>query len=243
MPPPRPTEDMVAARAILRSGALPASERRLKIGTEIVERLAAEGLVESLRILGAVEPAHAGWALLMSGVRIARSADTLAPPAPGKRTETSFGVGLVWAGLVIAVAGDQLIASSDELATGERLEPGTDAHEARRLSHELVEAILDPVSSPDARGGFATDSVTELDKSLAGLDHWPAGWMLCTFGVWVGTGVGGIAAPLLKRRGLGFRRVTNPRRAMGGCSFAGALLAQTGQALLAESDPLHPADP
>ena len=35
---------MVTARAILRSGALPASERRLKIGAGTVERLAAQGL-------------------------------------------------------------------------------------------------------------------------------------------------------------------------------------------------------
>jgi hypothetical protein len=223
---------MVAARRILREQALPATQRRLRLPTETIERLAADGLAQSLQVLGAIDPGHAGWALLLSGIRIARSADTLAPPSTGRRPDTSFSVGLVWGGLVIAVAGDQLIDGADDLEIDAEWVPGSDAEGARKLAGQFATSLLDPISSPGARAQFATDSLDELNKALAGLDHRPAGWMLCTFGVWIGSGVGGVAAPLAKRGALGFRRVTRPPRALTGCGLAGALLAETGTALL-----------
>lgn len=234
---PTPTDNLVSARRILREGALPTTAKRLKIPADVVERLAADGLTQCLGVLGPIDTEHAGWALLMSGIRIARSADELVPSSGRRRSHTAFNVGVLWAGLVSAVAGDRLVAGAGELTPDADWEPGPDAHGAKRLAVELADSLLDPVSSPEARHRFTTDSLTELDDELEGLSHGPAGWMLCAFGVWVGSGVGGVATPLTRRNTLGLGRVTHPRKAIDGCALAGALLAETGVALLGGTEP------
>ncbi len=243
MAAPVPTSDMVTARRILREAALPTSQRRLRISADAVQRMATTGITESLEVLGPVDHNHAGWALLLTGIRIARSTDTLAPPSRGRRPDTSFSVGLLWGGLVAAVGGDQLVsdAALDE-AGDSSWQPGEDARRVRRLAAELADTLLDPFASPEARERFEVDSIIELDKSLVGLDHVVAGWMLCGFGLWMGSGVGGVVAPLTRRRGFGLRAVTDSRRAAQGCGFAGALVAQTGLALLGDPRAATPDD-
>lgn len=229
-----PTEDVTAARRVLREAALPAMQRRLRLRTDTVEHLASVGVFESLEALGALDRAHAGWALLLLGVQIARSTDQLSPPGPRGRSDSSFGVGLLWAGLVAGVGGDRLIAGADGNPPSADWEPGEHAPEIRHLAGELADGLLDPLSTPEARCRYAVDSIADLDAGLSGLDHRPAGWMLSAFGVWMGSGVGGVARPLVRRRNLGLRAVKDPRRAEQACGFSGALLAQVGIALLGD---------
>ncbi len=238
MAAPIPTSGMITARRILRESALPTSQRRLRVSADAVQRLATVGVTETLDVLGPVNHGHAGWALLLTGIRIARSTDTLRPPSAGRRTDTSFSVGLLWGGLVAAVGGDQLVSGTAPSEGSDAVwQPGEDAHQVRRLAAELADTLLDRFASPEGRERFEIDSIIEMDKSLTDLDHVLAGWMLCGFGLWMGSGVGGVVAPLTRRRRLGLRAVTNPRGAAQGCGFAGALVAQTGLALLGDLRP------
>ncbi len=229
-----PTEEVTAARRVLHEAALPAMQRRLRLPIETAEQLAGVGVSECLEALGELDRAHAGWALLLTGVQIARSTDQLSPPGSRGRPDSSFSVGLLWAGLVAGVGGDRLIAHADRNPPRANWGPGEHASEIRHLAGELADGLLDPLSSPDARRKYATDSIAELDAGLEGLDHRPAGWMLSAFGVWLGSGVGGVARPLARRRNLGLRAVKDPRRAEQACGFSGALLAQIGLALLGD---------
>jgi hypothetical protein len=233
MATPVPTDEVAAARRVLREAALPAMQRRLRLSAHAVDQLAAVGVSESLEALGQLDRAHAGWALLLTGVQIARSTDALAPPSARGR-DSSFGVGLLWAGLVAGVGGDRLIAGADRHPPSADWEPGEHAPEVRQLAGELAGGLLDPLSTPEARRRYTTDSIAELDAGLSGLEHRPSGWMLSAFGVWMGSGVGGVARPLTRRRGLGLRAVKDPRRAEQACGFAGALVAEVGLGLLGD---------
>lgn len=233
MATPIPTDEVAASRRVLREAALPAMQRRLRLSTDTVEQLAAVGVSESIEALGPLDQAHAGWALLLIGVQIARSTDELSPPDARGR-DSSFGVGLLWAGLVAGVGGDRLIADADANPPSPGWEPGEHAPEILQLAGELADGLLDPLSTPEARSSYAAASIAELDAGLSGLDHRTAGWMLSAFGVWMGSGVGGVARPLRRRRGLVLRAVKDPRRAEQACGFAGALVAQVGLVLLGD---------
>ena len=233
MTTPVPTDEVAAARRVLREAALPAMHRRLRLSTDAVYQLARVGVSESLEALGRLDRAHAGWALLLTGVQIARSTDALAPRSARGR-DPSFSVGLLWAGLVAGVGGDLLVADADRHPPSADWAPGEHAPEVRQLASELAGGLLHPLSTPEARSRYASDSIAELDAGLSGLEHRPAGWMLSAFGVWMGSGVGGVARPLTRRRSLGLRAVKDPRLAEQACGFAGALVAQVGLGLLGD---------
>lgn len=200
----------------------------------VVRDVAAQGVEQLLGVLGGVDPGHAGWSLLSCGMLLARNSASLEPTIEGKPAGTSFSTGLAWAALVAAVAGDRLVpvgVDASTESTAPEWVPGPRTMEARTLAQRLVEDLLDPLASPASRERFAEDARTQLDESLSGLDQAAAGGTLLTFGGWIAS-TNVVSAALAARRGFARSRGVDPSKAAVGCSFAGAVLAQIGLALL-----------
>lgn len=234
-----PTTDIVRARALLRELAVPDAAKRHRIPERVVHDVATQGVEQVLGVLGDIDPGHAGWSLLSCGMLLARNSASLEPTIEGQPAGESFSNGLVWAALVAAVAGDTLVPAVDDAdpaSTPPHWTPGPKTPEARTVAQRLVADLVDPLASPASRERFAHDARTQLDASLAGLDQAAAGWTLLTFGAWIAS-TRVVSASLTARRGIARSRATNRTKAVVGCSFAGALLAQIGLALVPNAGP------
>jgi hypothetical protein len=216
----QPSKKLSAARAALGDHA--------PVPREDLDRLGDTGHREIAGVLGPIDGAHAGWAQLFCSILVAGNSEALTPPIEDS-DRRSLTAGLGWGATVAAAVGDRTIADGAEPGPWE---PGPKAIQAREMAAQLADELVGATASDDARGAFTADTLVELDRELPGLDHAQAGWGLVALAAWVGTHSAALAEPLTRRRGL--RRPAEPRRAAVGCTFAAALLAEIGGALLAE---------
>ncbi len=236
-----PTAGIVQARAKLREYAVPQAERRLGFSAEVLEDLSERARSQVLPVLGSIDPAQAGWGLLAAGTLLARNSQALAPSIGDSADDPSFIAGLAWGSLLIGVIGDDLIAASELATETAEWQLGANSAEARGLAKQLAHGLLDLFASSASRAQLTTDALTQISAALPDLDQRQVGWTLLAFGVWVGSNVEAVIAPLTQRRRFGRRRVDDPIRAGGGCRFGGALLAEIGNTLLTRAERPKPA--
>jgi hypothetical protein len=235
---PHPSAALLDARARLREQVLPRTYETLGLREAVVAHLATRARAAILARLGAVDPAHAGWTLLAAGSLLARSSSVPSGEGP------SFAAGFAWSALVTGATGDGLLDAGERGETGEIADPawwrpGPGAHAARRQASEMAASLRDVFSTPASRARLATDALDWIDVALPGLERDLGGWTVLTLAAWLGSQADDVAAPLTERRLLRRRRVPDPARAVVGCSFGGAMLAEIGDAILLRDR--HPA--
>jgi hypothetical protein len=198
----------------------------------LLHDLAADGVEQTLEVMGDVDPVHAGWAIMLTGISIASNARALSPPLKGKRADTSFVMGVIAAAMITALGGDSLISSAAAARATEWV-PGPKALEARRLAEQISDGILDMFASPAARTQFTTQRLAGVATELPGLDWHSSGWTELAFGDWMAGNAGGIAHSTSSHR-RAYRRhgLSGTQRAKLGCSFTAALVAEIGLAMV-----------
>jgi hypothetical protein len=212
---------------------VPTLAKGLGVPPALLHELAATGVEQTLEVMGDVDPVHAGWAIMLTGISITRNARALSPPLKGKRADNSFVMGVIATGLITALAGDSLISSAAAAGAPEWA-PGPKALEARRLAEQISDGLLDLVASPESRAQFTTQALAEVATGLPGLDWHSSGWTELAFGDWLAS-----SAEVIARSTSGHRRayrrhgLSGTQRAKLGGSFVAALVAEIGLAMVA----------
>jgi hypothetical protein len=187
---------------------------------------------EVLSAVGPHDHERVGWTLVSAGTLLVRNADKLVPQLRDN-PDDAFETGLTWAGIVAAIAGDEILQQPEQAspAAADSSMPGAAGGKMGTLAHELVEQVLGVVASPDATRRFADDMIRELTANVPTLPGGTAGSALLTLGVWFGSEPEPVVAPLRRRRLIGHAG-PDPGRAGLGCAYAGALLAAVGTRLV-----------
>ena len=258
MAAPHPSSGLLTARRVLRDEAVARAERRLGVAPEVMPAVGGLASEQLELALSGIDLRHAGWALVGAGTVLVRNCERLptltavtsgaeapASPSPSAAGDASpsYTAALAWAGLLAAVVGDRLLdrdapaarpAARPTARPGDRPTarpggwvPGDVARESRLIGRELA-------ASADA-SPFIADALDELTENLPGLDPGQAGWALLVIGVWIGANADRIAAPLVRRRLLARRLISNPDEAREGIRLGAALMARIGEVLIARS--------
>jgi hypothetical protein len=182
-----------------------------------------------------------GWALLVCGATLSRTAPQLVPARHNGGPDPSFLSGVVWAARIVAAVGDGAIdaaaggtvdgAGAAALTSVPPAGPGgTSAPSPLRARAEAVTGqATAALAAAAVLGGFSAQAAEELASLIPGCPPGTSGAALCAAGVWLSEDAAGVTAALTRRRGL----ARGPLRyAPDGCGFAAALLAQAGLALL-----------
>jgi hypothetical protein len=212
---------------------LPTAAKGLGVPAQLLHDLATVGVEQTLVVVGDVDPVHAGWAMLLTGITIASNARAISPPLKGKRADTAFVMGVISAAMLTALGGDSLISSS-AAASGTEWIPGPKALEARQLAEQMSDSLLDMFASPESRAQFTTQALAEVTTGLPGLDWHSGGWTELAFGGWLAS-----SADVIARSTSGHRRayrrhgLSGTQRAKLGCAFVAALVADIGLAMVA----------
>jgi hypothetical protein len=203
-------------RARLRRTELPLAEQQLQVKQGQIESLGRVAATETLPLLGRAD--EAGWTLLAAGAVLLANLESLAFPHPHEATRATVGVGLRWVGLVVACAGDHLIAEQPAARVAA-------AHHFSSLEDARAAVVADRLNwaTPESRDRAAAEAREELRDLLPAIPPESAVPAIAAMAVWVDTHVDQVLRPLARRSRL--RRLAVPGDVRVGCVVAAGSLA------------------